>query len=155
VLRTVGARVARELDALRGFNDECVGFVATRLRRAVFAPGEVVYAPGRAADEMYFVANGAVRLIPAGGGGGGGGGEGDPDAIDGLGPAAGSSQSLGLGGDPLAVATVADATAAAGQTVEVRTVRRGLERHKGFKAVKGSYGACKEARKGYLSLSEA
>ena len=63
MLRTVGARAARELDALRGFDDECVGFVATRLRRAVLSPGEVVYAPGRAADEMYFVAHGAVRLI--------------------------------------------------------------------------------------------
>jgi hypothetical protein len=141
VLRTVGARAARELDALRGFDDECVGFVATRLRRAVLAPGEVVYAPGRAADEMYFVAHGAVRLIPAaaaasggiaGGqdadGAGGGGGEG-------LGTAGGSSRSLGggpggfgaaggsswsLGGDTLAAVTVADAAAAAGEAVEVR-----------------------------------
>ena len=41
VLRVVGARAVGELDALRGFDDECVGFVASRLRRAVLAPGEV------------------------------------------------------------------------------------------------------------------
>jgi hypothetical protein len=46
---------------MRRFGPECAGFLLTRLRPALFARGDLLYRPGDAAEEMYFVVRGAVQ----------------------------------------------------------------------------------------------
>jgi CRP-like cAMP-binding protein len=44
----------------QGFNDQCLGCVATHLRLANFARGELIYEHGQRGDEMFLIIEGAV-----------------------------------------------------------------------------------------------
>ena len=50
------------LSLRQGFDDQCLGCVASHLRPATFAGGEAVYERGDRGDEMYLVVDGAVVL---------------------------------------------------------------------------------------------
>ncbi len=56
----------------QGFDDQCLGFIASRLRQAAFASGEAIFEYGERGDEMYLIVEGAVVLYagPASGRGG-------------------------------------------------------------------------------------
>lgn len=45
---------------LQGFDEEAVGFVACRLKKAFLFRGDVVYRRGDAAEDMYIVVEGKV-----------------------------------------------------------------------------------------------
>ncbi len=49
----------------QGFDDKCLGVVATHLRKASFAGGEAVYERGERGDEMYLIVDGSVALHAA------------------------------------------------------------------------------------------
>ena len=49
----------------QGFDDQCLGVVATHLRKASFAGGEAVYERGERGDEMYLIVDGSVALHAA------------------------------------------------------------------------------------------
>jgi hypothetical protein len=44
----------------QGFNDRCLGLIASHLRLASFARGELIYEHGERGDEMYLVIEGTV-----------------------------------------------------------------------------------------------
>jgi CRP-like cAMP-binding protein len=44
----------------QGFDDLCLGFIASHLRPATFSTGEVIYERGDRGDEMFFVVDGTV-----------------------------------------------------------------------------------------------
>jgi CRP-like cAMP-binding protein len=44
----------------QGFNDRCLGLIASHLRLASFARGELIYEHGERGDEMFLVVEGAV-----------------------------------------------------------------------------------------------
>jgi CRP-like cAMP-binding protein len=46
----------------QGFDDQCLGYVASLLRPAAFGAGEVIYERGERGDEMYLVVDGTVVL---------------------------------------------------------------------------------------------
>jgi hypothetical protein len=46
----------------QGFDDQCLGFIASRLRHAAFASGETIFEYGERGDEMFLVVEGAVVL---------------------------------------------------------------------------------------------
>ncbi len=46
----------------QGFDDQCLGFIASRLRHAAFASNEVIFEYGQRGDEMFLVVEGAVVL---------------------------------------------------------------------------------------------
>jgi CRP-like cAMP-binding protein len=46
----------------QGFDDQSLGFIASRLRQAAFAGGEVIFERGERGDEMYLILEGAVVL---------------------------------------------------------------------------------------------
>jgi CRP-like cAMP-binding protein len=46
----------------QGFDDQCLGCVASHLRQVVFGGGEVVYERGERGDEMYLILDGSVVL---------------------------------------------------------------------------------------------
>ncbi len=46
----------------QGFDDQCLGFIASRLRHAAFAGNEVIFEYGQRGDEMFLVVEGAVVL---------------------------------------------------------------------------------------------
>ena len=46
----------------QGFDDRCLGFIASRLRQAAFAGGEVLFEYGERGDEMFLIVEGAVVL---------------------------------------------------------------------------------------------
>jgi CRP-like cAMP-binding protein len=49
-------------ESLQGFNDQCLGVIASRLRQAAFASGEVIFEYGERGDEMFLLVEGAVVL---------------------------------------------------------------------------------------------
>ena len=63
---TPGPSSSRETTARsesrQGFDDQCLGFIVSRLRHAAFVSGEVIYEYGQRGDEMYLVVEGAVVL---------------------------------------------------------------------------------------------
>ncbi len=48
--------------ARQGFDDQCLGVIASRLRQAAFASGETIFEYGERGDEMFLVVEGAVVL---------------------------------------------------------------------------------------------
>ena len=46
----------------QGFDDQCLGFIASRLRYAAFASGEAIFEYDELGDEMFLVVEGAVVL---------------------------------------------------------------------------------------------
>jgi hypothetical protein len=46
----------------QGFDDETIGYIACRLRRATYSFGDYVYKRGDAAEDMYFITDGKVIL---------------------------------------------------------------------------------------------
>ena len=46
----------------QGFDDQCLGFIASRLRQAAFASGEVIFEYGERGDEMFLIVEGTVVL---------------------------------------------------------------------------------------------
>ena len=46
----------------QGFDDQCLGFIASRLRQGTFASGETIFERGERGDEMFLVVEGAVCL---------------------------------------------------------------------------------------------
>jgi CRP-like cAMP-binding protein len=46
----------------QGFDDQCLGFIASHLRPAAFARDEVVFECGDRGDEMYFIVDGTVLI---------------------------------------------------------------------------------------------
>ena len=50
---------------MQGFDDECLGCVASHLRKASFAGGETVYQRGEHGDEMFLIVDGSVVLHAA------------------------------------------------------------------------------------------
>ena len=44
----------------QGFDDQCLGVIASRLRHAAYASGEVIFEYGERGDEMFLVVEGAV-----------------------------------------------------------------------------------------------
>jgi CRP-like cAMP-binding protein len=57
----IGAERFRSL-IRQGFDDQCLGFIASHLRPVVFGGGEVIYERGDRGDEMYLVLDGSVVL---------------------------------------------------------------------------------------------
>jgi CRP-like cAMP-binding protein len=55
-----GIRVLLPRFPPQGFNDQCLGCIASHLRLANFARGELVYEHGQRGDEMFLVIEGAV-----------------------------------------------------------------------------------------------
>ena len=53
----------RQLPLFAGVPDEALAALAARSRWQVYAPGEVVVDSGDATDEVFFVAEGAVRVV--------------------------------------------------------------------------------------------
>lgn len=49
-------------ESRQGFDDQCLGFIASRLRQAAFVGGEVIFERGERGDEMYLIVEGAVVL---------------------------------------------------------------------------------------------
>jgi CRP-like cAMP-binding protein len=62
VMRSIGATAVLELPIFAGFEAECVGFLASRLRKMVFTEGEVIYREGSDAAEMLIIVEGRVEL---------------------------------------------------------------------------------------------
>jgi CRP-like cAMP-binding protein len=50
------------LSSLQGFDDQCLGFVASHLLPAAFAKDEVIFECGDRGDEMYFIVDGDVLI---------------------------------------------------------------------------------------------
>ncbi len=48
--------------SLQGFDDQCLGFIASRLSQAAFMSGEVIFERGERGDEMFLIAEGTVVL---------------------------------------------------------------------------------------------
>jgi CRP-like cAMP-binding protein len=48
------------LELRQGFDDQCLGVIASRLRQAAYASGEVIFEYGERGDEMFLVVEGAV-----------------------------------------------------------------------------------------------
>jgi CRP-like cAMP-binding protein len=48
------------LESLQGFDDQCLGFIASRLRQAAFTCGETIFKRGERGDEMFLILEGAV-----------------------------------------------------------------------------------------------
>ncbi len=46
----------------QGFDDQCLGVIASRLRQAAYTSGEVIFEYGERGDEMFLVVEGAVVL---------------------------------------------------------------------------------------------
>ncbi len=46
----------------QGFNDQCLGVIASRLHHAAFAAGDVIFEYGERGSEMFFLVEGAVVL---------------------------------------------------------------------------------------------
>jgi CRP-like cAMP-binding protein len=44
----------------QGFDDQCLGVIASRLRQAAFASGETIFEYGERGDEMFLVVEGTV-----------------------------------------------------------------------------------------------
>ena len=63
LLREVGALAQRDVPLLEGLDEECAGHILTRLSHASFRPGELIYARGDPASQMFLVAHGAVALF--------------------------------------------------------------------------------------------
>ena len=51
---------ARWREPRQGFDDQCLGFIASRLSQAAFASGETIFEYGERGDEMFLVVQGAV-----------------------------------------------------------------------------------------------
>jgi CRP-like cAMP-binding protein len=46
----------------QGFNDQCLGVIASRLRHAAFASGDVIFEYGERGNEMFFLLEGSVVI---------------------------------------------------------------------------------------------
>ena len=62
VLKEIGAKCKVHVPILQGFEDECIGYIFTRLNRVDFMEGDLIYQKGDQATEMYFVSRGEVSI---------------------------------------------------------------------------------------------
>ena len=62
VLKEIGARNKIHIPILQGFEDECIGYIFTRLKRVDFMDGDVIYQKEDRAAEMFFVNSGVVKI---------------------------------------------------------------------------------------------
>ena len=66
LLVEIGARRRKSLPLFQAFDDECVGFLLTRLRTVSFEQGDVIYSRGERALHMYLILDGEVELSSRG-----------------------------------------------------------------------------------------
>ena len=62
VLKEIGAKFKQNIPIFQGFDDECTGYICTRLKRVDFMEGDVIYQKGDRAGEMYFISCGSVGI---------------------------------------------------------------------------------------------
>ena len=62
VLKGIGAKCKVHVPIFQGFDDECIGYIFTRMRRVDFMEGDIIYQKGDCADEMYLVSRGTVGI---------------------------------------------------------------------------------------------
>ena len=63
VLREIGAAAQRDVAVLEGLEEECAGYIFTRLHLVDFEPNETIYSRGDPASQMFIVVRGTVALL--------------------------------------------------------------------------------------------
>ena len=62
VLRDVGSNFEHLLPIFQGFDQECIGFIVSKLRRVDFRAGDTIYQQGDIAGEAFLIITGTVLL---------------------------------------------------------------------------------------------
>ena len=63
LLAEIGFRSKAQIPLFQGFEDECIGYIFTLLKRVDFSEGGVIYQKGEPAAEMYLVTSGKVSIL--------------------------------------------------------------------------------------------
>ena len=61
-LEEIGEKSKMIIPLFQGFDDECIGYIFTRLKRVDFMEGDTIYKKGDNAAEMYLVGRGAISI---------------------------------------------------------------------------------------------